>query len=264
MTSEMSYHPTLVASGLSINQSKLYESLVRHGRMPASRAARLANVPRTLGYKTLQELQALELVEKEDLPGKVATFVAVHPFKLKEIVDKRYAQAKDSKQAIEGVIGRLIAHFNTNSGTPGLRVLEGVGGVAELYEDELNENSPIKLIRTPEDDTVPEIQLMVTKQIAEQVRLGIAVRVIAPHNPLTDYKKDTERLIERRILPPDMFNIPAQVAIYGNKVAITSYKPLITTIIENEPIRVTFEILFEYIWKSAEEEHRRLVREIVR
>src|SRR3989344_7089288 len=97
------YYQTLVEGGLNINQAKMYETIVRGGKLPASHAARLANVPRTLGYKALQELQTLGLIGKEDVPGKVATFSAAHPFKLKEMVDQRYTQAKDAKVPIEGV-----------------------------------------------------------------------------------------------------------------------------------------------------------------
>lgn len=256
-----SYYQALVEGGLTLNQAKMYEIIVRQGKLPASHAARLANVPRTLGYKALQELQVLGLIEKEDALGKVATFSAAHPFKFKEIVDKRYGQAKDAKNAVEGVLSKLISDFNTRSGAPGLRILEGISGIAELYEDELNERQPIRLIRSPKDDDFPELKPLVQNQIKEQLRLNISVRVIAPLNPRTMYSLDKEFNIERRIIPPGEFAIPAQIAIYANKVAITSYElPLITTLIENVPIRQTFEILFEYIWKMCEPHHNESIK----
>lgn len=249
------YHHALTEGGLTQHQAKMYEAVLKHGTQTASKLARLSGVPRTLGYKALQELQALGLVEKDDAPGRVARFSALHPFKLKEVVDKRYGQAKDAKDAIDNALSKMISDFNTMAGAPGVRILEGLSGIAELYEDELNERQPIKLIRSPEDDTFTEIRGMILKQITEQVRLGIRVRVIAPFNPYTQYQHDKERLIERRILPAELFAIKAQIAIYGNKVAITSYNPLMTTLIESEPIRQTFELIFNHLWESIKPEY---------
>jgi len=260
------YYQTLVEGGLNINQAKMYETIVRGGKLPASHAARLANVPRTLGYKALQELQTLGLIGKEDVPGKVATFSAAHPFKLKEMVDQRYTQAKDAKVAIEGVLGKLISDFNTRSGAPGLRILEGAAGVAELYEDILNERQPIKLIRSPEDSRHPELAEMVRKQIGEQKKIGIqtqAITALAEGTPAEIIAFDDERLVTRRIVPKEKLAVPAQIIIYANKVAITAYEDaVITTIIENPAIRKTFEMVFDYLWGSAEQDHQKILKTI--
>ncbi|HEY5383564.1 MAG TPA: helix-turn-helix domain-containing protein [Candidatus Paceibacterota bacterium] len=260
------YYQTLVEGGLNINQAKLYETIVRNGKLPASHAARLANVPRTLGYKALQELEVLGLIEKEDLPGNVATFTAAHPFKFKELVDKRYEKAKDAKNAVEGVLGKLISDFNTKSGAPGLRILEGIAGVGELYEDILNERQPIKLIRSPEDNRHPQLAGMVQKQIEEQKKLGIqtqAITALAEGTPVEIIAFDSERLVTRRIVPREKLAVPAQIIIYANKVAITAYEDaIITTIIENPAIRKTFEMVFDYLWGSAEQDHQRILETI--
>jgi sugar-specific transcriptional regulator TrmB len=232
--------------------------------LPARKATFLAGVPRTLGYKVLGELETLGLVVKKDEPGKVAVFSAAHPLKLKELAENRLNEAKDAKNALESTLSKLISDFNTVAGQPGVRILEGLGGIAELYEDELNEQQLIRLIRSPEDDSVPELKAMVQKQIEEQKKLGISVRVIAPMTPGTPQKIisfDKERGVERRIIPLEQFAIPAQIAIYANKVALTAYEgSIITTIIENTAIRLTFEIMFEYIWRMAEPEHERILQ----
>lgn len=258
-TSEIS-RQALVQAGLSDAQASIYEALIHYGPQRATKVAFLAGVPRTLSYKVLDELEVQGLVAKKDEPGAVALFTPAHPLKLKELAERRLEDAKVAKQALDSTLAKLISDFNTVAGAPGVRILEGVAGVAELYEDELNERQPIRLIRSPRDDDVPELRDLVKKQLQDQVKLGISVRIIAPFNPLTDYSKDKERLLERRIVPANDFPIPAQLAIYANKVALTSYeKPLITTVIENIPIRATFEIMFEYMWRMAEPEHSKIV-----
>ncbi len=259
-------HLALIEGGLTQNQAKIYEALVAHGVLPASTAARLANVPRTLGYKALGELVGLGLVAKTDNPGEVATFAAAHPLKLKELADKRYEDAKDARVALDGVLSKLISEFNTITGTPGVRILEGVAGVVELYEDQLNEGQNIRLIRSLHDRDVPELIEIVRKQITAQAEAKIHVRAITP---LTEFvtaaviATDAERLVERRLVPADALAIPAQIVIYANKVAITAYKNgIITTIIENPAIKTTFEMIFEYMWKLSEADHNLIMEKL--
>ncbi len=269
----MDYKPTdelsrqaLVQAGLTSGQSSIYEVLIQRGPLTATKLSFLAGVPRTLSYKVLDELRALELVVKKDEPGKVALFTPAHPLKLKELADKRLDEAKDAKKALDSALAKLISDFNTVAGQPGVRILEGVSGVAELYEDILNEGQPIRLVRSPRDNDIPELNGLIQSQIAEQQRLGITPRVITPLLPSTPHKviaSDKERGVERRIVPLDEFNIPAQVLIYANKVAITAFdSPIITTIIENTAIRATFEIMFEYMWHKATPEHEKILKDI--
>ena len=256
------YRDSLLAGGLTSHQAKMYEILIKRGKRSASSAALGAHVPRTLAYKALKELESLGLVSKEDAPGMVAQFSAVHPFKLKEVMDNKYKQAKDARTAIDNILGKIISDFNTTSGAPGIRILEGKHGIAELYEDILNERQTIKLIRSPEDDAHPELATMVQKQIEEEKRLGIHTFAITPIEegaPLAIIVHDSERLTTRRMVPRDKMMIPAQIVIYANKVAITAYKgAIITTIIENPAIKTTFEMTFDYLWSLAEDDHNRI------
>lgn len=74
---------------------------------------------------------------------------------------------------------------------------------------------------------------------------------------------DNERLTTRRIIPKEMLDIRAQIIIYADKVAITTYDaPFITIIIENKIIKTTFASMFEYIWEKSKEEHEKICREI--
>jgi sugar-specific transcriptional regulator TrmB len=252
----------LVQAGLTPSQSAVYEALIHYGPQKATKIAFLAGVPRTLSYKVLDELEKQGLVAKKDEVGAVSIFTPAHPLKLKELAERRVEEAKEAKTALEGTLAKLISDFNTVAGSPGVRILEGVAGVAELLEDELNEGQPLKLIRSPQDMASPELNDLMTKHIKERIKLKIPVRSIGP---LTGFTKqfigsDPERYVERRVVPAEDLSIPAAVVIYANKVAITSYDGvLMTTIIENTAIRQTFEIIFEYLWKLSEPEHKKIL-----
>lgn len=258
----------LVQAGLTPHQSAVYEALIHFGPQKATKLAFLAGVPRTLSYKVLDELEALGLVVKKDEPSKVSLFTPAHPLKLKELADRRLEEAKGAKNALEGALAKLVSDFNTVAGSPGVRILEGMAGVAELYEDQLNEAQPLRLIRSPLDHDAPGFNELVKRQIGEQIKLKTPVRVISPRGSGTPHQirvhNKEEKLIERRVMPAGTFQIPAEVAIYANKVALTAFEgPLVTTIIENTAIRLTFEIIFEYIWAKSEAEHNQIMSEIL-
>lgn len=143
MENTQAFEQHLVQTGLSKEQARLYESLVRNGPSLASDAARRAAVSRTLGYKVLDELIALGLADKKEDAGKVARFTAAHPLKLKELIEKREQKAKDALTALEGVLGQMTSEYNVAGGKPGVRFYEGEEGVRKVLEDSLTSKTDI-------------------------------------------------------------------------------------------------------------------------
>jgi len=249
----LSYQQSLTQAGLAKDQAAVYETLLTNGTLPARTIALKSGVGRTLTYKILDELIDMGIIEKKDEPQKVAAFSVKHPLTLKQVVDTKLATATDAKNALQNVLGNLISQFDTMQGQPGIRIIEGTQGIQELYEDILNENKPLLLMRSYLDDTRPDLFALVEKQIREQTRAGIRVRAITPpeNEPASVYgPKDMDNLVERRVVAQDQLAIPAQFMVYGNKVAITAYEgPLITTIIENAAIKKSLEMVFEFMWR---------------
>lgn len=143
MENTPTFEQHLVQAGLSGEQARLYESLIKNGPSPASDAARRAKVSRTLGYKVLGELIALGLVNKREDAGKVALFTAAHPLKLKELIEKREREAKDAFTALEGVLGQMTSEYNIAGGRPGVQFYEGDEGVRKILEDSLTSKTEI-------------------------------------------------------------------------------------------------------------------------
>ena len=131
------YEHHLIQAGLTKEQARVYGALVQKGVLPASDAAKRANISRTLTYKILGELGVLGLVEKREESGKVALFHASHPLKLKELIEKREQDAKDSLISLGGVIGAMTSDFNIAGGRPGIEFFEGMAGIAQVLNDTL-------------------------------------------------------------------------------------------------------------------------------
>ncbi len=254
------YFQALSAAGLTKEQVLVYEPLIRKGAMQAGRLAKITELSRPYIYKILEGLIDANLVSKEELPGKPAQFVPTHPFAIQELARKQLERAEISKSTIQGVMGSLISDYTASSQIPGVRILQGTASLTDLYKDILHEKMDINLIRSAIDDVEPDQLTLLSNQIQQQVTLGIHTRIIGPF-PKTGaktlshteiIKRDRSRLTERRVYPDDTFTLPAQIIIYANKIALTSFKkPMITTIIENIEIRQTMSAIFELLWAGG-------------
>lgn len=245
----------LESCGLSTNQATVYLALLTRGTLPASKLVAYTPFSRPMIYRILDELAVLELIEKLETPGSVAKFQCSHPIKLRRLADKWRAETEQKSIALERVLGTLVSDYSTFSDRPGVRILQGLSGVTELYEDILNERQNILLLRSPNDNSFPELHSLVIKQIIDQTKLRICTRAITPFTNETKEEiteTDTNNMVERRLVWLEQFDIPAQIIIYADKVAITAFdSDLMTTIIQNTSISSSFRAVFEFLWQAA-------------
>lgn len=253
----MLYTEQLVQSGLTSDQAIIYETLIKQGQMPASKITLKTGIKRGMVYKTLDLLAQMKLIEKIENKDKVTTFRPNHPSALSELIESNLQKINQTKSAIESVLGNMSSDFNLLSGKPNVRFFEGMKGIESLYEDINREKKDIKLIRSPFDNDREGFDDLIGEQIKKQIKYGINTKAITPlmHDSVeTTTKFDKERLTERRFVSKEDLMIPAQIIIYGEKVAITSFKEhLMTTIIQNSDVKETFEKIFEFMWKNSKE-----------
>lgn len=250
------YEQALSSIGMTGDQAHVYELLLSRGSRQAGQIPRILGISRPQAYKLLAELVEMGVVTKETPPGKPAQFLPLHPFALQELIRRRQQEVSLASQTMEGVMGSLVSDFSANSKIPGMRVLPGYEGIQVLYDDVLREKLPIKLLRSVKDDDSPELLAMVMRQIEEQKKRGITTQLLGPQptdvSTATLQERDASRLTTRRVLTRDQFSVPAQVLLFGTKVAITSYdESIMTTIIENTAIATTFSSIFELLWSNA-------------
>ena len=254
----------LKQAGLSEEQAVVYEALLEKGPQKASPLSTWTGVKRGLVYKILDQLGNIGLVEKKGGAGAVAVFSPNHPSLLLDKIERDKKNLELSKEMVQVGLGGLSSKYNLIAGKPNVRFFEGEDGLASLYEDILIDGKDILLIRSFDDNQHPKIIQMVTEQIKNQVKKNIRVRTITPF--VSDTKEsflnyDKNNLVERRIIPKGLLDIPSQIIIYGSqKVGITSFgKDMMTTIIDNTLIATTFKMLFEYIWQKSTTEHEQII-----
>lgn len=248
---------SLIRLGLTEHQSLVYRTLVDLGPSRAFKVSLNSGLKRALTYKVLDQLKTLGLVESKESEGsKIVTFQVTHPAKIEELIQKKREVVSEAENAYIEIIQSLTSSYNTANKKPNVVFWEGLGGLKRVYDDILLERKDILLFRSSFDITHQESRDLIRETIKRQVNRGIHTRAITPliepANKAYTVAKDKDNLVTRRFIKIKDFNMPAQVIIYGDKVAITSYREhLMTTIIENKDIRDSLVIIFELVWSQG-------------
>src|SRR3989344_4759451 len=224
-------YEVLTQIGLSPDEITVYEYLLTNGPRAAGDVARHTNIKRGTAYNVLGDLGARgfaqQMSEKGPASGgvNVMKFALEHPSKIKEIIEGERNKKDEAMRSFENALPVLTSRWNLVYHRPAVTYYEGLAGFQ--------------------------------KQIKAQVERGIKTRALTPipedgslASEVT--KPDEERLVTRRFMIREHFKLPAQVVVYGDKVAITDLKgAFISTLIENKNIADTFRQLFEYLWMSS-------------
>jgi len=261
------YTPLLKEIGLSDAQAEIYEILATQGEMAAGRIKRLSSLERGMVYVALKQLGELGFVEKREQKGKPDRFYAIHPSELQKLVDAKRQSADAAKASFESVIHQLKVDFESLTGQPGVRFFVGVEGLQQMYE-EINASGikQIELIRSSRFEDSHEAGEVVKRQILKQVELGVQVKVITPLLPDIKQRMALDAVYknaERRIIPREVFETSSQIILYGNAVAITTYRqPMMTTIIDHADVADTYRALFNYIWRASRRESDEIIAKL--
>lgn len=243
--------PQLLAkSGLTENQARAYLSLLDTGGCTAKALADKTNETRTNAYALAEKLVSLGLAQRNT--GSVITYSPLSPTVLKQLILQKQQELRTSANELQGVMPELLTKFRLVSDQPGVLLLEGRSGIKTLYNDIIATGQPISIIASTEDKNDPDIEKVIDKQIQKQKAAGITVRAIysdsdvLPPETIQELLKDG---VETHVALSN--ELPAQIIIYGNNVAISTFGAgMITALITHPAIAATMQALFNALWRT--------------
>jgi len=242
----------LSKAGLTKEQAKIYIFLVENGMTNAKVISTRTRIGRTLTYKIIDQLIRLELVEKCDDIGKVSIFSPLHPQKIKDNLNNSISQSNVAADNLSSVFNTLVSQYNTLLGKPNVKYFEGIAGIKEVYKDILDVGTDILVISSSVEENRKDVLPIIREQIKYQVEKDIHVKAITQivsHEIAKLAEEDKSNLILRKEVSAEKLNIPSQIIIWGDKVAITNFREnIITIIIDSKYIKDTFVVLFNFIW----------------
>jgi len=240
--------------GLSEEQAKVYSCLINKGILSARKISTETGITRSLIYKIIKQLIDLELVSEHEHGGKISKFNALPPINLQKLVDKQKEDASLATNAMSEALSTLGAQFNLACGKPSVRFYEGLEGIKTLNQDIIHTKVDLKIIRSPLDNDNDDLEKKAKKLLSNRAEKGIKTKLIVPikntPSTITPEWDKTHHIERKRVSREELLN-PAQVIIYGNKVAFTSFTDcMITTIIEDSSVQKTMEMLFDSLWEK--------------
>lgn len=255
---QLEYTQNLTDAGLTSEQSTIYEILLKLGTAPASQIAKeiTTNLSRPLVYKVLNELLALNLAEKNNPAGKVATFSAKHPTAIIEQIDARKAQIEQTKSQFSITSGKLASLFNLTAGRPGVQYFEGKDGVWEVLMDSLRAQEEILTyadlgaIAKYIPDLNAEYSAM--REDKNVKKRGLVLDSALARQFLTSYDG---AVTHTKLIPASegVLALQTVMQIYDNKVSYITMTDayMVGIIVTDQFIANTHKYLFESMWKTS-------------
>lgn len=180
-------------------------------------------------------------------------------FFVEDVRNLRY-KLDEKERRIENLLPELQALHNIFPIKPKITYYEGEGGMRDLYMDTLNSTKPGEIIcaYTGMNDFYNVFPKdFADYYIDERVKRKIRVQVIAPKTPAAiDWVKTaSQTLREIKLIDNADFTFKADTEIYGNKVALISYKEnFMGVIIESKEIADMQKSAFRLMWASLSEQ----------
>jgi hypothetical protein len=181
--------------------------------------------------------------------GKKTFFAAESPHNLTRIVERKHRELDDQKRLLESFVPELLTLYATAGVRPVVRSFEGKEGLITMRNEVLQTKSKdiyvivsygnIRQLLTPEE---------LSTFTQNRVKRGIRSHVL--------YSKDGEdlevdKLQELRRVDAAKFSFESDIYIFGDNVALLSYKNEVTgIIIESPAIANTMRSMFGMMWAS--------------
>ncbi len=252
----MSYEPSfpiLTDLGLSLNEAKIYELLVKNGAQKPHDLAKLSGIGRANVYGVLDQLKKQGLVL--ELEGRQSRFLAQDPGTLNEFLERKVKASDDLKARFSNDLPHLLSAFHLATDRPSFRVFEGLDGVVKVLDDSLTAKGEILTILDPVILT-PEVNAVNDKYVAKRLRAKISKRILMPDTETA--KKvmavgDSE-FTKMRISKSLADGFHTATEIYDTRVSLLSFsrERVISILIEDQNIAELFRVQFEALWGIAD------------
>ena len=252
----MQYTEILQKAGLTEPQAVIFEALIKEKDAKAGKLAKLLPLKRGLIYKSLEDLVALGLVEKEEKPGEIARFRPKHPAMLREVAEKRTQAMKEAEAALAGVLPALVSQYNLGSGTPGVLVYEGEEGIEKVLDDSLQSKTEILTYAD-----IEAIAKYIPKEneayVKNREKFDITKRgIVLDTSFAREYLKGYHAFVtDTHFLKASTHSFESVMMMYDGKISYLtlSEEKKIGVIIADPQLYVLHKTLFEFLWKATEE-----------
>lgn len=236
--------------GISQKAVKVYLACLEMGTATVHEIASKADLKRTTVYHLVDELKEFGLINENIKKGKTI-IIPENPHILDSISEDKLRQAKINSEKINTAIPSLMGIYNLPSNKPKVKFYEGIEGIKKVYHNIFMDGHDIygfsdydKMLSTMD----PKYMFDLAKKRASKNIFFYNIAMPSKWNKkIMGLNKKDKR--EIKIIKNVKFE--TEINIYGNKVAIISFKkPYSGIIMEDKAISQTHLSLWKALWAT--------------
>lgn len=229
--------------GLDQKEVKVYLALLQLGSASVPKISTKANVKRPTTYLVIEELRKKGLVTLVPKPNKTI-YTAQSPQQLME-------EQREREEIIREKMPELLAMYNSQKEKPKISFFEGEENIVKLYEE---------IFKEKEVDiygSINSLSLEAEKQLEKNLHLiktnkSKVRELLQADSKSIKFQQKNNSEIHRIKIAPEKYKFSTDNLIFGNKLAIFSYKDTPqAVVIESSDVVATYKSVFEILWKSV-------------
>jgi HTH-type transcriptional regulator, sugar sensing transcriptional regulator len=234
---------------LTEKEAKVYLAGLKCGKSKVSTIAKEAGLNRITTYEILKRLAYRGLAGGITY-DKLTYFQVVDPDTL---INKRERQLNLAKNFLPN----LLALKNSDGNRPKIDFFSGVEGIKTIYEKTLTTKKKIIYnITNIQNLTSVLDKSFLDDYFEKRTKRKIKVKVLLPQTGLEpQYLNDNEKLLrEVKIFDSKKHNIPNEIMIFDDKVAMLSFSSKMGVIIEDSEMASSMLAIWQIMWEMLPEE----------
>lgn len=228
--------------GLNEKEAKVYLALLQMGTASVPSISIKAGTKRPTTYLIIEELRLKGLVTL--LPNKArALYTAESPRKLLE-------EQREKEETIKQNMPELMAMYNSKKEKPKVVYYQGEENIVKLYNEIFQEKEILFYGSIASISSAVYAQVEKYLEKIKKEKLNVREILQADQKSIEFTKNNISENHQIKIASKN-FQFPTDNIIFGNKVAIITYKdnPM-AVVIESNDVVETYKSLFEIAWQS--------------
>jgi sugar-specific transcriptional regulator TrmB len=240
------YSKLLREIGLNESEAKIYLTNLEYGPASAQILATRSGFSRPAAYTAIDLLEQKGLLSSSK-HGKRLVYTAAPPEKLVAYSERKAEEFRQVVRQISSLIPDL--HLLEKGERPPVKFYEGASGLREILQD-LVDSKPKETFEIANIDSVKEVLRDEELKSVQSVLSNLKAKGRAL---LAGKVSSVRSGAEARQLP-EHFKFHGDILIYGDKVAMVSFKGKIIGVVTESPIIAqTLRVLFDLAWEGARE-----------
>ena len=246
----------LVRLGLSQKEAQVYLASLELGPAPMQDISKQAGVNRATTYLMVEMLTERGLMSSIERGAK-KLFTAEPPERLKQLVRTEEERVRGARESLDKILPELSVLLQSAPERPRVRFYEGLEGLEAMRADFFVSSKKHELLLISAADDYHRIvglarRLPHAKRI-ERTR-GLERSIFTSAKPAEELKKTIPSVdrIERYRIPEKKYPLAGEIAVYGEKIALLSYRgKVMGVLIESPYLAQTVGSLFNLAWETA-------------